>query len=229
MIFTLFQKISVTAISLLCILVIVFGMFNKQSYNFITTDNFAFDNAVLYDYASFEEEENNFSENIDVSYINNQLQDAETVFVGTIKGVKNQYECLKYTIHIDKVVKGDVCINETVVMYEYSHFILNENNELSYFQTVTKNLPLQHDKQYLIFAESLKYEDGYQETLKYKEFKIFDAEIDTFCITDNQTEVLDINAKHFRDFKNQEYICFSSKSLNNINSIKQKVINMYLN
>lgn len=144
MMFTAIQKISISIISVMCILMAVFGIFNKQSYNSITTDNSAFDNAVLYDYASFEEEENNFSENINVEYINDQLKNADTIFVGTVKDIKNQYECLRYTINIDKVVKGkNINISETVVLYEYSHFILNENNELEYFQTVTKNLPLQ--------------------------------------------------------------------------------------
>ncbi len=229
MIFTAFQKTTLSIISVLCILTSVFGIFNKQSYNSITTDNSAFDNAVLYDYVSFEEDENNFSESIDAEYINNQLQGADTIFVATVKDVNNQYECLRYTINIDKIVKGkNININETVVLYEYSHFILNENNELAYFQTVTKNLPLQNDKQYLIFAESLEYEKGYQETLKHKEFRIFDAEIDTFCLTDNQTKVLNSNAKQYKDLKNNEYICFSQKSLDNINSIKKKIIDIYL-
>ena len=129
MMFTAIQKISISIISVMCILMAVFGIFNKQSYNSITTDNSAFDNAVLYDYASFEEEENNFSENINVEYINDQLKNADTIFVGTVKDIKNQYECLRYTINIDKVVKGkNINISETVVLYEYSHFILNENN-----------------------------------------------------------------------------------------------------
>ena len=104
MMFTAIQKISISIISVMCILMAVFGIFNKQSYNSITTDNSAFDNAVLYDYASFEEEENNFSENINVEYINDQLKNADTIFVGTVKDIKNQYECLRYTINIDKVV-----------------------------------------------------------------------------------------------------------------------------
>jgi|GEM_PF-803056 hypothetical protein len=229
MMFTAIQKISISIISVMCILMAVFGIFNKQSYNSITTDNSAFDNAVLYDYASFEEEENNFSENINVEYINDQLKNADTIFVGTVKDIKNQYECLRYTINIDKVVKGkNINISETVVLYEYSHFILNENNELEYFQTVTKNLPLQKNKQYLLFAERLEYEKDYQQTLKHKEFRIFDAEISTFCITNNQDKALKSNAKQFRDIKNNEYICFSSKALNNINSIKRKIIDMYL-
>lgn len=74
MMFTAIQKISISIISVMCILMAVFGIFNKQSYNSITTDNSAFDNAVLYDYANFEEEENNFSENINVEYINDQLK-----------------------------------------------------------------------------------------------------------------------------------------------------------
>lgn len=229
MMFTILQKTSVSVISALCILMTVFGIFNKQSYNAITTDHSAFDNAVLLDYTDFEEEENNFSESIDAEYMNSQLQDADTIFVATIKDIKNQYECLQYTIHIDRIVKGEnININETAVLYEYSHFILNENNELAYFQTVTKNLPLQNDKQYLIFAESLEYEKDYQETLKYKEFKIFDAEIDTFCLTDNQTKALNSHAKQYRDFKNNEYICFSQKALDNINSIKKTIIDIYL-
>lgn len=229
MIFTVFQKISVSIISALCILTVMFGLFNRQSYNLITTDNSAFDNAILYDYISFEEEENNFSESIDVEYINSQLQDADTIIVGTVKDIKNQYECLRYTINIDKIIKGkNINIHETVVLYEYSHFILNENNELAYYQTVTKNLPLQNNQQYLIFAERLEYENDYQQTLKHKEFRIFDAEINTFCLTNNQEDALKSNAKQFKDFKNNEYICFSSKALDNINSIKQKIIDMYL-
>ena len=54
------------------------------------------------------------------------------------------------------------------------------------------------------------------------------AEISTFCITNNQDKALKSNAKQFRDIKNNEYICFSSKALNNINSIKRKIIDMYL-
>lgn len=99
---------------------------------------------------------------------------------------------------------------------------------MEYFQTVTKNLPLQKNKQYLLFAERLEYENDYQQTLKHKEFRIFDAEISTFCITNNQDKALKSNAKQFRDIKNNEYICFSSKALNNINSIKRKIIDMYL-
>ena len=56
------------------------------------------------------------------------------------------------------------------------HFILNENNELEYFQTVTKNLPLQKNKQYLLLLR-LEYEKDYE-----KEFRIFDAEISTFVL-----------------------------------------------
>lgn len=39
MMFTAIQKISISIISVMCILMAVFGIFNKQSYNSITTDN----------------------------------------------------------------------------------------------------------------------------------------------------------------------------------------------
>lgn len=229
MIFTSYQKISVSIICTLCVLMTIFGIVNKQSYNLITTDNSAFDNAVLFDYTSFEEQENNFFENLNTEYINTKLQEADSVFVGTIKEFKNQYECLKYLIDIDQVVKGEnINKDDTVVLYEYSHFILNENDELSYFQTVTKNLPLISGKQYLIFAQKLEYEKDYQDTLEYEEYRIFDAEINTFCLTDNQTKPLNSNSKYFKDIKNNEYICFSQKAIDNVNSIKKEIIDIYL-
>lgn len=225
MIFTSFQKVSVSVICILCVLMTVFGIVNKQSYNLITTDNSAFDNAVLFDYTSFEEQENSFFENLDTEYLNTQLQEADTVFVGTINEFKNQYECLKYLISVDKVVKGEgINKGDRVVLYEYSHFILDENDKLSYFQTITKNLPLISGKQYLIFAQKLEYEKDYQEILEYKEYRIFDAEINTFCLTDNQSEPLNSNSKYFKDFKNGEYICFSEKGLDNMNYVKKEII-----
>lgn len=230
MMFTRFQKLSISIISVLCVLISVFGILNKQSYNMITTDVSSFDNAILTDYVSFEEEENNYSENIDVESLNYQLQDADTIFVATITDVANQYECLKYQINIDRIIKGkNIYSDDVAVLYEYSNFILNENNELTYFQTITKNLPLQKGKQYLVFAEAIEYERDYQGTLDYREFRIFDAEINTFCLTDNQKKALNSKAKYYKEFKNSEYICFSQKAIDNLNEIKKQIIDIYLN
>lgn len=115
-----------------------------------------------------------------------------------------------------------------VISFADSYFTDCENNKLSYFQSVTGNLPLQKGKQYLIFAEELEYEKGYQENLNHKEYRIFDAEIDTFCISDNQTKPLNINAKSFSEFEGNEYICFTQKGIDNMNKVKQDILNIYL-
>lgn len=229
MIFTTLQKISVSVISLLFVFSAVFGVANKQSFNTITTDASAFGTAELEDYTAFADSESEFYESLDAEYLQIQLDGAQTAFVATVEDVKNQYECLNYTVNVDRVVQGDnISANETVVLYEYSHFILNENNKLTYFQSVTGNLPLQKGKQYLIFAEELEYEKGYQENLNHKEYRIFDAEIDTFCISDNQTKPLNINAKSFSEFEGNEYICFTQKGIDNMNKVKQDILDIYL-
>lgn len=229
MILTKFQKTIIVIITVICIAVAVFGILNKQTFNKATADSSNFENAMLYDYSAYADAENDFSENINFEYINEQLKYADTVFVCTVMSSANQYECTKYTVKIDKVIKGNTINNDDeAVLYEYSHFVIDENNELLFFQTITKNLLLQQGKQYLVFAEALEYEKDYQEKLDCREFRIFDAEIDTFCLTDNQEKPLNRYAKTYKEFDNNEYVCFSQKAVDNLNSIKKEIIDAYL-
>lgn len=227
--FTSLQKVSALIISLICVFTSFIGVLERKNYNTVTADSSAFDSAGLINNKDNIQAENDFCENIDTKYIDDQLQEADTVFVITVKDMKNQYECLKHTVKVDRVIKGENIKNgDTAVFYEYSHFILDDNSNLKYLQTITQNMPLRKNKKYLVFAESIDYEKGYQNTLPCREFRIFDAEIDTFCLTDYQSEPLSGNAKYFKDIKNSEYVCYNKKSLNNLNKIKKNIINKYM-
>lgn len=226
---TKLQKAAIASLSVLCAAVIVFGIFNQQSFNRITRDASAFPGAKLPDYSYYAEGNNALAEMLTANYINDKLQNADSVFVCTVENTTNQYECLKHDITIDEVIRGEnIKAGDSAVFYEYSNFVLDANGDLSFNQSVTQNVPLQDGKQYLVFAESMNYKQGYQETLPCREFRIFDAEIDTFCLDGDQTEPLDPTVKTYAEIQDYEYICFSQQGLENLNSIKQELFDMYL-
>lgn len=223
------QKITLVVISVLSIGAIAFGFYNKSTFNYLARDTSYFDNAVLDDYSYTADADNEFCENIDFAFINDYLKEADTVFVGTVNEMSNQYECLKYDMTVDKVVKGDsISDNEQIVFYEYSHFIINDDKELQYFKTVNSNFPLIKNKQYLIFSNRMQYEPDYEKKLEMKEFRISDAQISTFCLDEIKVKAASPNAKKFKDIKENEYSCFSAKGAKNLTDIKQDVIAHYL-
>lgn len=223
------QKATLTVVSVLCVIAVAFGIYNKTTFNTITRDKNAFDNAKLDDYSFTIDADNEYNENIDFSILNNDLECADTVLVCTVKELSNQYECLKYDLTVDKVVKGNsVNAGEEIVFYEYSHFIINDNNELQYFKTANNNFPLIEGKQYLIFANQMQYEEEYAKTLAKKEFRISDAKISTFCIDDAEVKYFSPNVKTFKEVKEFEYICFSENGAENLTQLKQDVLDYYL-
>lgn len=223
------QKITLAVISVLSIVAIAFGFYNKSTFNYLARDTSYFDNAVLDDYSYTADEDNEYCENIDFAFINDYLKEADTIFVGTVNEMSNQYECLKYDVTVDKVVKGDsISDNEQIVFYEYSHFIINNDKELQYFKMVNNNFPLIKNKQYLIFANRMQYEPDYEKKLAKKEFKISDADISTFCLDEIEVKAASPNDKKFKDIKENEYSCFSATGAKNLTNIKKDVIAHYL-
>ncbi len=225
---TTLQRAAIASLSVLCAAVIVFGIFNQQSFNRVTSDS-SFPGAKLPDYSYYQNDTNAVTESLTASYIIDKLKNADSVFVCTVEKTTNQYECLKHDITIDKVIRGEnIQTGDKAVFYEYSNFILDSNGDLSFNQSVTLNVPLKAQKQYLVFAQAMNYKQGYQETLPCREFRIFDAEIDTFFLDGDQTQPLDPTVKTYAEIQDCEYICFSQKGLENLNSIKQTLFDMYL-
>lgn len=226
---TKLQKAAACTAAVLCAAVITSGIFIRQSYNRITTDPLAFDSAATADYAYYEEDTNALTESLTTGYINDKLKNADSVFICTVEDTANQYECLKHNIKIDRVIRGgSIQAGGRAVLYEYHTFCLDASGNLVFSASVTNNVPLQNGRQYLVFAEDMNYEQGYKDTLLCPEFRVFSAEVSTFCLGGDQTEPIDINVKTYGEIKDYEYICFSEKGLKTLNSIKRDIIDMYL-
>lgn len=229
MIISKIHKTTLTVVSILFVIAIAFGIYNKTTFNTIAQDESAFDQAKLDDYSFTMDSDIEYSENINFSILKTDLDYADTILICTVNEMSNQYECLKYDLTVNKVVKGNsVKTGEQIVFYEYSHFIINDNNELQYFKTANNNFPLIENKQYLVFANRMQYEEEYANTLAKKEFRISDAKISTFCIDDAEVKYFSSNVKTFKEVKDFEYICFSQKGAENLTKLKEDVFDYYL-
>lgn len=218
-------KVSVSIISVSLIFAVIFGIATRNSYARLDGDKAVF----------------SVDESLDLSKetikgLNSQkvikdLKEADSVFVVTVKNSEKIYECTKTAVTVDRVIKGDESIlKSNVIIYEpnFNYYPKNPKQQCYYFVNCLNNL-MQENKQYLVFANKIKYSDSFQKTLDSYEYLVnIDWPLYSFPI-DNEIKCINSDKVEFyEDVKHYDYFCYSDNQKNILEKIRTDVLNKYL-
>lgn len=217
-------KISISIISVFLIFAIVFGIITRNSYANLDGDKAVF----------------NVDESVDISKevmkdLNSQavikeLEEADSVFVVTVKNSEKIFECTKTTVTVDRVIKGDESnLKSNVIIYEPNFNYSKKSKQQSYYFVNYLNNLMQENKQYLVFANKIEYSDSFQKTLDSYEYLVnIDWALYSFPI-DNEIKCINSDKVEFyEDVKHYDYFCYSDNQKNILEKIRTDVFNRYL-
>ena len=223
------QKSAIIICFVLIAIGVAFGFFTRINYSHLSVQAAAYENAIIEfgeDEAFYIDEMSNKTKPEDAISI---LDEYPYAFLVECEKTEHCFECTKYIVKVDKVIKGDN--DETgnnIVLYQWVWFEKSDENQLS-FNSPDYSLPLIENKKYLVFAEKRDYCNEYQRTLKYNEYSIpLRGPVPTaYIINDVQNRYIISSDNTYSSISDMYYLCFSKESLKDINSLSDYVIKHY--